>query len=700
MPRVTRLEAAELFSIGLYVLHDDGTPVLNEAGEAVATYDNNNIMNFGAMMGARQTMIPPRAFGAPHVLPVRRRDGTSISWCPARSLLRALAARVWTGFTRQPARANLMRGKADYINYIDPNQLSAEYRDRFPKVNLYDQYLGDGYPLCSDFPRRSFLRAGARYRREYFQPFTETEPDWFAVDNAPSIVLDPNSSLARALCGRPGGLPVHSANVDSGACTFADEVVLADDLACSGDECRIFAEAYMVQLTVGTRQGNVSVTYEFVRPACVELTFHEPMRRVTDPAGRRTCVEDTPETSAALSGSWIYYSAMCTVKLLVSATDGWVGLTGWPSWIPGRSARGLVNYFPVRWLNARWPTPANGCAAADAATPCTVQEDGCYCGEVALELSTVFTDASNLPSAAEVESALPIGAPHPSDFGSGVYALCTTPACRAAWPAVRVYTHATASGQLDARAIFEIAVNGTAAYRANKEARVHAGGFSLRNPPHFMSFRTPLHRDAAYETEALLHHLMYHVNTAPFIAYRLIQRLVTSNPSPRYVKVVADAFRTGSYDGVSHPGGYSSLAACVHAILLDREARSVTLDLDPSHGQLREPLLRVLHVLRALEYDSYDGRDPELFGMSSKVGQQVFRACRRGSNRYSSCTAPGLATDAHLTHCRLAGAARVCPCSNDHPRSQRALGCSTSSSLSTRPLEGSSMPILSRLSLR
>jgi len=50
-----------------------------------------------------------------------------------------------------------------------------------------------------------------------------------------------------------------------------------------------------------------------------------------------------------------------------------------------------------------------------------------------------------------------------------------------------------------------------------------------------------------HETEAVLSHLMHHPNTAPFVAQRTIQRLVTSNPSPRYVKAVADAFRTGSY---------------------------------------------------------------------------------------------------------------------------------------------------------
>ena len=141
-----------------------------------------------------------------------------------------------------------------------------------------------------------------------------------------------------------------------------------------------------------------------------------------------------------------------------------------------------------------------------------------------------------------------------------------------------------------------------------------------------MSFRTPIERDMMYETEALLHHLMWHQNTAPFIAYRLIQRLVTSNPSPRYTKVVTDAFRTATYDGVQYPGGYGSLAATVHAMLLDREARSVTLDLDPTHGQLREHLLRVVHVMRAMEYESYDGREVELVDMNLKIGQQVFQS--------------------------------------------------------------------------
>ena len=39
-------------------------------------------------------------------------------------------------------------------------------------------------------------------------------------------------------------------------------------------------------------------------------------------------------------------------------------------------------------------------------------------------------------------------------------------------------------------------------------------------------------------------------------------------------------------------------------ILLDQEARSTTLDSDALAGRLREPLLKVIHVMKAMEYKS------------------------------------------------------------------------------------------------
>ena len=125
-------------------------------------------------------------------------------------------------------------------------------------------------------------------------------------------------------------------------------------------------------------------------------------------------------------------------------------------------------------------------------------------------------------------------------------------------------------------------------------------GHSFRNPPRFMSRVEPTVRDAQYEVDAVLEMYMSHPNVPPFVAHRLIQRLVTSNPSPRYVAAVARAFRTGRYQpsadvgggGAVGTGNFGDLAATVAACLLDREARSDSLLLDPAHGLLREPLLK------------------------------------------------------------------------------------------------------------
>ena len=112
----------------------------------------------------------------------------------------------------------------------------------------------------------------------------------------------------------------------------------------------------------------------------------------------------------------------------------------------------------------------------------------------------------------------------------------------------------------------------------------------------------PSIRDAEHETDALIEHLFWHKNVAPFMATKLIQRLTSSNPSPRYVKAVADSFRAGAHGGTTFSGQYGDLAATFAAIVLDREARSATLDADPTHGQLREPLLKLFHVLRSFNF--------------------------------------------------------------------------------------------------
>lgn len=90
--------------------------------------------------------------------------------------------------------------------------------------------------------------------------------------------------------------------------------------------------------------------------------------------------------------------------------------------------------------------------------------------------------------------------------------------------------------------------------------------------------------------------LMGHPNIAPFVATRMIQHLVKSNPTPAYVKRVADKF-VNNGKGVA-----GDMKAVVKAVLLDAEARigDDPAKARPDDGKLREPVLHRMAMYRGL----------------------------------------------------------------------------------------------------
>ncbi|QFT76010.1 hypothetical protein FIU90_00505 [Erythrobacter sp. THAF29] len=90
----------------------------------------------------------------------------------------------------------------------------------------------------------------------------------------------------------------------------------------------------------------------------------------------------------------------------------------------------------------------------------------------------------------------------------------------------------------------------------------------------------------ARSLEIALDRLFEHPNVAPFVSRQLIQRLVTSNPSPGYVRRVAAVFADNG------KGARGDLGAVFKAIILDDEATSENGLRDPRFGKLREPMLR------------------------------------------------------------------------------------------------------------
>eukprot|EP01013_Petalomonas_cantuscygni_P025359 TRINITY_DN472_c1_g1_i4.p1 TRINITY_DN472_c1_g1~~TRINITY_DN472_c1_g1_i4.p1 ORF type:complete len:2117 (+),score=436.19 TRINITY_DN472_c1_g1_i4:276-6626(+) len=675
-------EVMQLFSIGLYMLEQDGAQTVNTAGKPIPTYDSDDILTL---------------------------------------------ARAWTGFVAQAPRGSLTWASGG--NMVDPMQINPLWRDPFPKTDLFDGYLGDGLPRCRDLPPRAFLRTGATWRSLGGTPQPQT------VD-APGRLypLSPNISGGWLQPVSPSGLYQALCAPNGGQCTFPSHVTLTSNLVCNGQEC-LLGKGHPRVVRVVDASRNTVVFYEYLPRPCVGLAYTQLRsvmashstrsyreRLCEDPAaavggaaccdssnttifpvcpiltermsydeaaqrcataGMHVCptpAHDRPRTASDCFDdrefTWIETS--CTMKAQVTDVGAVTLIHVNGDYVPSHLEQDSGNVFRVRWTrrnlthamytsgaapsdaDGRYPTVANrNCSAvlrADGsarptATPvCTVSGVACVC-DVEMAEEAVYTDATHMPSAPEIEDALRIGAAPVDVFDAGEFTEGATVG------GVTVFTAAASGGAWDASTVFRVAVNSTAGgaeYRwlLNVQAVVRIVGstWTFRNPPVFndlnlmpdVSRRLTAHQ----ETSALLDHLFWHPNTATFVSRLLIQRLGLSNPSPRYVRAVVEAFRTGTYTGytpelaqgttaasaaapqypLSFSGKYGDLGATVAAIILDPEARMLAMEGDFAFGQVREPLVKLIHYLRALEYTPELAPTLNFMFLGKKIGQGPYES--------------------------------------------------------------------------
>ena len=125
---------------------------------------------------------------------------------------------------------------------------------------------------------------------------------------------------------------------------------------------------------------------------------------------------------------------------------------------------------------------------------------------------------------------------------------------------------------------------------------------------------------AEAELKVTLDALFNHPNVGPFIGRQLIQRLVTSNPSPAYIRRVALAFNNNG------AGVRGDMQAVITAVLTDPEA------LAPSSrergAKLREPVLRLAQWMRAFDVRSTTGEFwmPNTDNPGNSLGQSPMRS--------------------------------------------------------------------------
>jgi uncharacterized protein (DUF1800 family) len=120
-------------------------------------------------------------------------------------------------------------------------------------------------------------------------------------------------------------------------------------------------------------------------------------------------------------------------------------------------------------------------------------------------------------------------------------------------------------------------------------------------PKSFLGVTIPANTSGEASLNIALDTLFNHPNVGPFFGRQLIQRLVTSNPSPAYVGRVAAKFADNGH------GVRGDMQAVIKAVLLDSEA----LTPQPSNnsaGKLREPVIRLAHWMRAFNATSSSGR--------------------------------------------------------------------------------------------
>jgi uncharacterized protein (DUF1501 family) len=327
-----------------------------------------------------------------------------------------------------------------------------------------------------------------------------------------------------------------------------------------------------------------------------------------------------------LSSQQFWTDTSCTLRAKIYG-DGTVGIVHSPNNIePESISRSVQNetktFFRVDWSSGNDVDRIT--SKCKQISTCFVSiDDICICN-VKVNESQVYFDWNEIKIDQDVLMSLRIGAFDPMSVRSDWEIKSIN--------GIKIFS---IGGKLTPSTIFEVTDNnGVRQLRKNIKSMVQVVGTSasFRNPVHFISLSDAEVHQAQDETDAAIDHYFYHPNTAPFLALRFAQRFGISNPSPGFISRIALAFKTGFYtfDSGDNPitygsGEYGDLGAAIACLLLDREARVTLLDADPFQGSFKEPIVKLLGLMRALRFElSHDAGFVDFaFDVDRKIGQMA-----------------------------------------------------------------------------
>ena len=159
------------------------------------------------------------------------------------------------------------------------------------------------------------------------------------------------------------------------------------------------------------------------------------------------------------------------------------------------------------------------------------------------------------------------------------------------------------------------------------------------------NYTIPAGQSGMEDVNEAIDHLFNQPNVGPFLAYRLIQRLVKSNPSPQYIDRVASVFNNNGH------GTRGDMMAFIRAILLDEEALDCYWSEDATNGMLRSPILRLTQLLTGLKAETENG----IFWNSAAIYEAYTGQHPLGAQTVFNFYSPEYVPDAEFAYLNIVG---------------------------------------------
>ena len=413
--------------------------------------------------------------------------------------------------------------------------------------------------------------------------------------------LDATGSATTA---QAGNVPVTVVNPDPGGATSGSLMALV--VAAGSPVTSAAAVRFLEQSTFGPTPELVNQVQQLGFDAFLQSQLTAPASTYLDPAPTDSGVGNV-QTRFFLNA--VNDSDQLRQRLAFALNELWVvsqdkvsDPTGYTNYMRALTNDALGNYYDVMKDVTLTPAMGHFLDMVNNDKPATGQHANENYARELMQLFTLGLSQLNADGTAQVDGS---GNPIPTYTQNDVMALGR---------AFTGWTYPTESGQTLQKHNPSFYGGPMVAFESNHDA----GAKTLLGQP------ISAGQTAEQELDAALTIIFNHPNMPPFVAQQLIEKLVTSNPSPAYVSRVAAAFTSGTFNAYGS-GKRGDMQATVAAILLDPEARrgDVATTADPGDGKLREPVVMMVSVARAF-HATTDGTG--FTNWSNNLSQGLFNA--------------------------------------------------------------------------